>query len=205
MAIHSPRNRATHSSEVQTTDEFLSDGRRLCAPSLLKYRVAVVSCSCNAGRSWRRGTIHGQVSYQCLRLRPEPRWIRHVHLCDRNRSQIVRLAELKDSQPSRDRKGRRLHRTINIYEGDFNARIAEILDAGTIAGKEATFCLLDQRMFECHWQTIEKLVSYKRSGNKIEVFYFWPMAGSIVLLLRKRTRKSWRDGGDATIGPNFVK
>ena len=107
-----------------------------------------------------------------LVLASEPRWIRHVHLCDRNQSQVARLEELKDAQPSHDSKGRKLNRTIDIYKGDFNTRIAEILGAGTIAEKEATFCLLDQRTFECHWQTIEMIASYKKSGNKIEVFYF---------------------------------
>lgn len=107
-----------------------------------------------------------------LVLSSEPRWIRHFHLCDLSRAQVTRLTELKDSQPTRDSKGRRLHRNITIYHGDFNAKVDEILGKKTISDKEATFCLLDQRTFECQWQTLVKLASYKASGNKIELFYF---------------------------------
>jgi hypothetical protein len=39
--------------------------------------------------------------------------------------------------------------------------------------KEATFCLLDQRTFECHWATLQKLAEYKKPPNhKIELLYF---------------------------------
>ena len=107
-----------------------------------------------------------------LVLASEPRWIRHFHLCDENRGQIARLMELKNSQPSHDSKGRRLQRKIHLYHGDFNHKIDAILGGKTITEKESTFCLLDQRTFECQWQAIEKLASYKKSGNKIEIFYF---------------------------------
>jgi len=107
-----------------------------------------------------------------LVLASEPRWIRHLHLCDENKGQVARLNELKDSQPVRDSKGRKINRNVNIYHGDFNQKIDTILGGRTISEKEATFCLLDQRTFECQWQTIAKLASYKKSGNKIELFYF---------------------------------
>lgn len=107
-----------------------------------------------------------------LVLASEPRWIRHFHLCDESRGQVARLTELKNEQPTRDGKGRKLNRNIHIYHGDFNAKVDEILGGGTISEKEATFCLLDQRTFECQWKTIEKLAAYKKSGNKIEIFYF---------------------------------
>ncbi len=107
-----------------------------------------------------------------LVLSSEPRWIRHFHLCDESRGQVARLTELKNAQPTRDGKGRKLNRNIHIYHGDFNAKIDEILGGGgTISEKEATFCLLDQRTFECQWKAIEKLAAYKKSGNKIEIFY----------------------------------
>jgi three-Cys-motif partner protein len=32
--------------------------------------------------------------------------------------------------------------------------------------------LLDQRTFECEWQTVEALARYKTEGHKIELFYF---------------------------------
>lgn len=107
-----------------------------------------------------------------LVLASEPRWIRHFHLCDERRGQVTRLTELKNEQPTRDGKGRKLNRNIHIYHGDFNAKVDEILGGGTISEKEATFCLLDQRTFECQWKTIEKLAAYKKAGNKIEIFYF---------------------------------
>jgi three-Cys-motif partner protein len=107
-----------------------------------------------------------------LVLASEPRWIRHFHLCDESRDQVARLTELKNEQPTRDAKGRKLNRNIHIYHGDFNAKVDEILGGGTISEKEATFCLLDQRTFECQWKAIEKLAAYKKSGNKIEIFYF---------------------------------
>lgn len=107
-----------------------------------------------------------------LVLGSEPRWIRHLHLCDENKAQIARLTKLKNSQPILDSKGRKLNRKIHIHHGDFNEKIDAILGAGTISEKEATFCLLDQRTFECQWKTIAKLASYKKTGNKIELFYF---------------------------------
>jgi three-Cys-motif partner protein len=35
----------------------------------------------------------------------------------------------------------------------------------------ASFCLLDQRTFECEWRTLEQLAKHKRQ-HKIELFYF---------------------------------
>jgi three-Cys-motif partner protein len=106
-------------------------------------------------------------------LGSEPQWIKHLHLCDASRNQIVRLEALKKVQPIRDTKGRKLYRKIHIYHGDFNVVIDEILASGNISQKQATFCLLDQRTFECHWKTLEKLANYKKKPqNKIELFYF---------------------------------
>lgn len=107
-----------------------------------------------------------------LVLASQPRWIRHFHLCDHKHAQVVRLTELKNSQPTHDGKGNKLNRKITLYQGDFNVKLDQILDAGTISEKEATFCLLDQRTFECHWKSIEKLAQYKKASPKIEIFYF---------------------------------
>jgi three-Cys-motif partner protein len=107
-----------------------------------------------------------------LVLASEPRWIRHFHLCDRNPHQVERLNQLRSIQPEADDKGKKLNRKIHIYPGDFNIKVDEILGGSTIGENEATFCLLDQRTFECQWATVEKLASYKKSGNKIELFYF---------------------------------
>jgi three-Cys-motif partner protein len=32
----------------------------------------------------------------------------------------------------------------------------------------------DQRTFECHWSTVKTLAEFKKSGHKIELFYFFP-------------------------------
>lgn len=98
-----------------------------------------------------------------LVLESEPRRMRHFHLCDVARKQVGHLRALRASQADRD---------ISVYEGDFNIKVHEILDARTITEKEATFCLLDQRTFECEWQTVKKLAAYKQIGHKIELFYF---------------------------------
>jgi three-Cys-motif partner protein len=102
-----------------------------------------------------------------LVLESEPKWMRHFHLCDAKRSQIDLLNQIKNSQPSSNHA-----RNIEIYHGDFNEKISDILASGDITAKEATFCLLDQRTFECHWATVERLARFKSSGHKIEAFYF---------------------------------
>jgi three-Cys-motif partner protein len=107
-----------------------------------------------------------------LVLESEPRWIRHFHLCDEKLAQVKRLKVLKEAQPLWDASGKRINRDIHIYQGDFNEKVDEILAAGDITEKEATFCLLDQRTFECDWGTVEKLARVKKTGHKIELFYF---------------------------------
>jgi three-Cys-motif partner protein len=108
-----------------------------------------------------------------LVLASEPQWIKHFHLCDQKKAQINRLEQLKKVQPICDSKGRKLYRKIHIYQGDFNSKIDDVLAHGNISQKQATFCLLDQRTFECHWASIEKIANYKKKPeNKIELFYF---------------------------------
>jgi three-Cys-motif partner protein len=107
-----------------------------------------------------------------LVLDTEPKWLRNFHLFDIDPDQIKRLEKLKSEQPERDSKNRKVKRNIDIYEGDFNVRIDELLTSGSIGQAEATFCLLDQWSTQCHWSTVEKLARYKTEGNKIELFYF---------------------------------
>ena len=99
----------------------------------------------------------------------KPLWLRHFHLCDKGRSQVRALRDLRRRYPSLD---------VKIYAGDFNRKVDEILRPGVLS-KEATFCLLDQRTFECSWATIEKLARFKtdvESDTKIEIFYFLAQA-----------------------------
>src|ERR1019366_4404778 len=102
-----------------------------------------------------------------LVLESEPRWMRHFHLCDEKLSQVNLLKQVKDNQPPCQ-----YNRNVEIYHGDFNNKVDEILNGGDITEKEATFCLLDQRTFECRWSTVEKLARFKTAGHKIELFYF---------------------------------
>ena len=100
-------------------------------------------------------------------IESEPKWMRHFHLCDHKRSQVKLLLQLRASQPQCQ-----YDRNVEIYEGSFNDKVDQILNSGDITEKEATFCLLDQRTFECHWSTVEKLARFKTAGTKIELFYF---------------------------------
>jgi three-Cys-motif partner protein len=111
-----------------------------------------------------------------LVLESEPRWLKHFFLFDENRNQIKYLKELKSQQPERDSKNRKLYRDIHVFHGDFNKKILEVLDSGVIKSTDATFCLLDQRTFECHWATMAALAHHKpESKHKIELFYFLPI------------------------------
>ena len=100
-----------------------------------------------------------------LVLNSEPPWLRHFHLCDKGPGQASRLRALKRQYPERD---------ITIWPGDFNTSVSRGLDPKLIGPKEATFCLLDQRMFECDWATLETIASSRTTGYKIELFYFFP-------------------------------
>jgi three-Cys-motif partner protein len=77
-------------------------------------------------------------------------------------------------------------RTVDLYHGDFNEKVDEILCSRYITDRQATFCLLDQRMFECHWNTVKKLAA-KKSTTKIELFYFFG-SGWVKRALRGVTR-----------------
>jgi len=107
-----------------------------------------------------------------LVLENEPRWFRHFYLFDKDTKQFTWLQRLKASQQPRTTNEPK--REIEVAKGDFNDLADKLLDSGVISQKEATFCLLDQRTFECKWETVKALAEYKSSGNKIELFYFLP-------------------------------
>jgi three-Cys-motif partner protein len=108
-----------------------------------------------------------------LVLDTEPKWLRHFHLFEIDRKKVQLLEALKQEQPQRDSKGRKIHRDIHIYPGDFNVNVHGLLQSGSIKPTEATFCLLDQITFDCDWATVKALAEYKPAGyNKIELFYF---------------------------------
>jgi three-Cys-motif partner protein len=107
-----------------------------------------------------------------LVLETRPRWLRSFFLCDADYDQAKRLEELKASQPPPEQG--EAARTVEIYHEDFNNVVHKILRPENIGERTATFCLLDQRTFECHWQTVVALAKYKTEGMKIELFYFVP-------------------------------
>ena len=96
-------------------------------------------------------------------LASEPKWFRHFYLFDESREQIRHLQSLAIEHADRD---------IQIYEGDSNRVLASVLPAGSIAEREATFCLLDQRTFECEWQLCEHIAQLRPGLRKVEQFYF---------------------------------
>lgn len=98
-------------------------------------------------------------------LEIKPEWLRHFHLID--------VTELQISQLKRMRREIGRDRDIQIYSGDCNAIVDDILRPWIIREKEPTFALADQRCFECRWETLERLAAYK-SGHKIELLYFMP-------------------------------
>lgn len=100
-------------------------------------------------------------------LEIQPQWLRRFILCDMNARQVGHLEQLVASRRAAGDK-----RKMEVHKGDFNALIDQILLAGPIREKEATFCLLDQRTFECSWDTCKKIAAYKKVGPKIEQFYF---------------------------------
>jgi three-Cys-motif partner protein len=98
-----------------------------------------------------------------LVLESRPPWLRHFHVCDNAERQLPLLHGLEADHPDRD---------ITVWPGDFNEEVDRILEAARIRAREATFCLLDQRTFECRWGTLATLAGHKREGYKIELFYF---------------------------------
>lgn len=97
-------------------------------------------------------------------LETNPQWLRHFYLFDRDEKAVQALTTLKEAHADRD---------VVVVEGDFNATVDSILTPERMAQKEAAFCLLDQRTFECHWETVKRIAAYKAEAHfKIELFYF---------------------------------
>lgn len=92
--------------------------------------------------------------------------MRDFWLCDVEPAGVALLRDIRAASPFE--KGR----TVEVLEGDFNKLVDQILASGRIKDSTATFALLDQRTFECHWSTVRKLARHKQNGLKIELFYF---------------------------------
>jgi three-Cys-motif partner protein len=102
-----------------------------------------------------------------LVLESKPPFLRDFWLCDANSKAVAALNDLLALQP------RIRGRHIEVVPGDFNRNVSAILASGRIKEKVATFCLLDQRTFECEWDTLRVLADHKQLPHyKIELFYF---------------------------------
>lgn len=119
-------------------------------------------------------------------LQRDPPRLRHFHLVDVGRPQVDSLRQLQARSTARD---------VHVYHGDFNQVVDQILQPSVLRPSEATFCLLDQRTFECHWETVRKLAAYRQTGYKIELFYFlangWLERALAALQDRDKCRAWW--------------
>ena len=98
-----------------------------------------------------------------LVLGNEPAWLRHFHLFDEDPTQAQFLRDLASEHAGRD---------VAVHEGNSNTTLPAVLPAGSIPEGEATFCLLDQRTFECEWKLCEHVASLRPGETKVEQFYF---------------------------------
>lgn len=137
-----------------------------------------------------------------LVLKIEPKWLRHFFLCEKTKKGAKALQKIAEAEPRRikDRQGRTFLRNVEVWSGDFNENIGKILSSGKISQAEATFCLLDQRTFECHWKTLERLAAYKKAPRpKIELLYFlgvgWIHRAFSGIKNREKLRKWWGSDG----------
>lgn len=107
-----------------------------------------------------------------LVVKSRPTLLTKFFLCEKNRHGVTALRKLKrDADQESSELG--IKREVRIFPGDFNRNIDAVLLTENLPQSRATFALLDQRTFECHWSTVRKLAMYKTSPyNKIEMFYF---------------------------------
>jgi three-Cys-motif partner protein len=109
-----------------------------------------------------------------LVMESSPRWLKNFFLFELDPAQVKLIRQMRDSQPPPNKSKREPKRKVEIYEGDFNKSVTKMLSENPIPAKEATFCLLDQRTFECDWASVQTIASHKNGGHKIELFYFFP-------------------------------
>ena len=96
-------------------------------------------------------------------LANEPKWLRNFHLFDNSSNQIHLLKRLASEDSDRN---------VHVYLGDSNQVLPAKLPVGSIREREASFCLLDQRTFECEWQLCEYISRLRPDSMKVEQFYF---------------------------------
>ncbi len=126
-----------------------------------------------------------------LVIESQPKRLRQFFLCELNEQKLKLLRALVKRAREED-IAEHLNRLIELYEGDFNIKVHEIIAAQQIKENTATFCLLDQHTFECKWATVKALAEVKR-GMKIELFYFVPTGWLKRALAATRRVKAIRD------------
>ena len=107
-----------------------------------------------------------------LVLESRPRWLRQLFFCELDELKVQRLNDLVARQPPRDREKKEPRREVDVLPGDCNLVIPRLLASGRLNPNDATFCLLDQRTFECEWTTVQAIAAHRTSGYKVEQFYF---------------------------------
>lgn len=100
---------------------------------------------------------------EVLTQQPNSFKLRHYRLFEMDVAKVTALEALCTEYPGVD---------MTVTAGDSNDRVRAVLPAGSIAQKEATFCLIDQRTTECKWSTVDHLANLKSGGYKPELFYF---------------------------------
>lgn len=135
---------------------------------------------------------HSELCSAKLVLEAEPKRVRDFWLCDLDPDGVALLEQIKLEHHE---KGRR----VEVVPGDFNRTIDSILNSGRITEKKATFALLDQRTFECEWDTVRRISEHKKT-TKIEIFYFFPtgwidrsMAGTKTDQGKEIAKRWWGD------------
>jgi hypothetical protein len=130
-----------------------------------------------------------------LVLEGQPRtfYLRNDYLIELDQKKIPLLDALRDKhqQSSGDRRVK-----IQVRQGDCNVIIPELLAKRPISDREATFCLLEQRTFECHWSTIETLADTKRVGTRLNSFTSCPTPGCPAPSAEPRAWSDSDGGGD---------
>ncbi len=114
-------------------------------------------------------------------LEISPPRLRTFWLCDNDPGGIEQLRQLRDSH-----SGKPPVRRVYVLEGDFNARVEDIVRSGRIKRRTAVFALLDQRNTECHWSTVKRLAEFK-GRTRIELLYFLGIGWLLRSLTQSRT------------------
>ena len=96
-------------------------------------------------------------------LETEPKWFRDFYLFDKEQEQVEKLNNLAAEHSDR---------RIQVHKGDSNQILRSVLPVGSIREGQATFCLLDQRTFQCEWQLCKHVSQIRPGSRKVEQFYF---------------------------------